>query len=104
MDWQDAQGMYGWNLVDIDDNSKSYFFTAQGRRNYIDGRLDIVNDDKTRPIPWAGYYWTASTTANGMAEAMFFDLNSQTRATWNAFEPAREMQRANALPIRCVKE
>lgn len=103
MAWQDAQGMYGWNLVDKNDDTKSYFFTAQGRRNYIDGRLDIVNDDLTRPIPWAGYYWTASTTEDGKAEAMFFDLNSATR-TWNGFDAAYPMHRANALPVRCVKE
>ena len=101
--WTEAQGMYGWNLVDVNDSSKSYFFTAQGRRNYLDGRLDIVNDDATRPIPWAGYYWTASSTDEGMAKAMFFDLNSATR-TWNGFDAARSMQRANALPVRCVKE
>lgn len=100
--WQEAQGMYGWHLVDKDDSSKSYFFTAQGRRNYLDGRLDIVNDDDIRPIPWAGYYWTATATDNGMAEAMFFDLNSATR-TWNGFDAQRAMQRANALPVRCVK-
>ena len=103
LSWQEAQGMYGWNLVDKSDASKSYFFTAQGRRNYIDGRLDIVNDDDTRPIPWAGYYWTATTTEDGKAEAMFFDLNSATR-TWNGFDAAYPMHRANALPVRCVRE
>lgn len=101
--WQEAQTMYGWNLVDKNDQSKSYFFSAAGRRNYLDGRLDIVNDDEERPVPWSGYYWTASTTNDGMAEAMFFDLNSQTR-TWNGFDAARPMQRANAMPVRCMKE
>ena len=101
--WQEAQGMYGWNLVDKHDSSKSYFFSAAGRRNYLDGRLDIVNDDEERPVPWSGYYWTASTTADGKAKAMFFDLNSQTR-TWNGFDAAREMYRANAMPVRCVRE
>ncbi|MBR4952379.1 MAG: hypothetical protein IKY56_05230 [Alistipes sp.] len=103
MAWKEAQGMYGWNLVDKNDQSKSYFFTAAGRRNYLDGRLDIMNDDDERPVPWSGYYWTASMTDDGKAEAMFFDLNSQTR-TWNGFSSAMPMYRANAMPVRCVRE
>ena len=95
--------MYGWNLVDKSDENAKFFFTAQGRRNYLDGRLDIVNDDEECPIPWSGYYWTATSTANGDAKAMFFDLNSATR-TWNGFDASRDMYRANALPIRCVRE
>ena len=101
MNWEDAQGMYGWHLEDTT-TGQSHFFTAQGRRNYLDGRLDIVNDDEICPIPWSGYYWTA-TESNNDALAMFFDLNSATR-TWNGFDAARAMQRANALPVRCVKE
>ena len=100
MSWEEAQGMYGWHLEDTT-TGQSYFFTAQGRRNYLDGRLDIVNDDDIRPIPWSGYYWTASQH-EGDAIAMFFDLNSATR-TWNGFDASHTMHRANALPIRCVK-
>ena len=100
MNWEEAQGMYGWHLEDTT-TGKSYFFTAQGRRNYLDGRLDIVNDDDIRPIPWSGYYWTASES-EGDAIAMFFDLNSATR-TWNGFDAAQPMHRANAMPVRCVK-
>lgn len=102
MDWKDAQGMYGWHLEDTD-TGQSYFFTAQGRRNYLDGRLDIVNDDATRPIPWSGYYWTA-TSADESAKAMWFDLNSESRALWNGFDANKDMQRANAMPVRCVRE
>lgn len=98
--WQEAQKMYGWNLVDEADNN--FFFSAAGRRNYLDGRLAIVNDDTIRPVPWSGYYWTATATDDGMAEAMFFDLNSATR-TWNGFESARSMHRANAMPVRCIR-
>ena len=104
MDWHEAQTMYGWRLVDADAPSgEAFFFSAAGRRNYIDGRLDIVNDDDICPVPWAGYYWTATTTDDGKAEAMFFDLNSATR-TWNGFDAARSMHRANAMPVRCVRE
>lgn len=101
MDWQAAQPMYGWHLEDTTSGNK-FFFAAAGRRNYLDGRLDIVNDDPTRPIPWAGYYWTSSTDGDNSV-AMFFDLNSATR-TWNGFDSSRSMKRANAMPVRCVKE
>jgi len=99
--WQEVQSMYGWTLVD--ELGNEFFFSAAGRRNYLDGHLDIVNDDENRPVPWAGYYWTASSNDEGLAYAMFFDLNTATR-TWNGFESARAMQRANAMPIRCVRE
>lgn len=101
MSWEEAQPMYGWRLEDSD-SGESYFFTAAGRRNYLDGRLDNINDDDFRPVPWSGYYWT-STTDGASAKALYFDLNTETR-TWNAIETSRSMQRANALPIRCVKE
>lgn len=101
MKWEEAQGMYGWHLLDSATGGV-YFFTAQGRRNYLDGRLDIVNDDAERPIPWSGYYWSVSVAGDD-ASAMFFDLNSATR-TWNGFDAARAMHRANAMPVRCVRE
>ena len=93
--------MYGWHLEDST-TGESHFFTAAGRRNYLDGRLDIINDDDFRPIPWSGYYWTA-TTDGAQAKALFFDLNTETR-TWNAINTSRSMHRANALPVRCVRE
>lgn len=99
--WEEAQPMCGWRLTDAQ-TSQSYFFSAAGRRNYIDGRLDIVNDDEIYPIPWSGYYWS-STTDGAMAKALYFDLNTATRA-WNAIEVARPMQRANAMPVRCIRE
>ena len=101
VDWQEAQKMYGWHL---EDENGSYFFSAAGRRNYLDGRLDNMNDDSTKPIPWSGYYWTSSAAENGDAKAMWFDLNSESRALWNGFDAARSMHRANAMPVRCVKE
>lgn len=101
MSWEEAQPMYGWNLEDIA-TGESHFFTAAGRRNYLDGRLDIINDDDFRPIPWSGYYWTA-TTDGAEAKALYFDLNTETR-TWNAINTSRSMHRANALPVRCVRE
>lgn len=99
--WQEAQQMYGWHLEDMATGTE-HFFAAAGRRNYLDGRLDIVNTNPTRPIPWSGYYWTA-TTVDSKAVAMYFDLNSTTR-TWNGFDNNHALQRANALPLRCVKE
>jgi uncharacterized protein (TIGR02145 family) len=101
MAWEELQPLYGLMLTDTNTNAE-YFFTAQGRRNYLDCRLDIVNDDELCPIPWSGYYWTATAEGDDAA-AMFFDLNTATR-TWNGFNARRAMHRANALPIRCVKE
>lgn len=99
--WEEAQPMYGWMLKDVTTNEE-YFFTAAGRRNYLDGRLDNMNTNLDLPVPWSGYYWTASTDG-AMATAMYFNLNTNTR-TWNGFEAARPMQRANAMPVRCVRE
>lgn len=93
--------MYGWHLEDTA-TGNAYFFSAAGRRNYLDGRLDIVNTNPVRPVPWSGYYWTTTTEGND-AVAMYFNLNSTTR-TWNGFDAHYPMHRANALPVRCVKE
>jgi uncharacterized protein (TIGR02145 family) len=101
MMWDEAQKQYGWHLVDKT-TEREYFFTAQGRRNYLDCRLDIFNDDATLPVPWSGYYWT-STTNEEDAKALYFDLNTATR-TWNGIDLSRPMHRANAMPVRCVKE
>lgn len=101
MSWQEAQPMYGWMLKDTT-TGEEHFFTAAGRRNYLDGRLDNMNTNLELPVPWSGYYWTTSTDG-AMATAMYFNLNTNTR-TWNGFDAAHPMQRANALPIRCVRE
>ena len=99
--WEEAQPMYGWMLKDTT-NDMEYFFTAAGRRNYLDGRLDNMNTNLELPVPWSGYYWT-TTTIGGDASALYFNLNTDTR-TWNGFDAAHAMYRANALPIRCVRE
>lgn len=99
MSWQKLQPLYGIMLTDTDSLS-DYFFTAQGRRNYIDCNLDIVNTNET-PVPWSGYYWT-STPYDANATALYFNLNTNTR-TWNGFNNNRAMQRANALPVRCIR-
>lgn len=100
--WSEAQKQYGFNLVVNTETEREYFFTAQGRRNYLDCRLDIFNADETLPVPWSGYYWTV-TTAGTDAKALYFDLNTATR-TGNSIDPSRSMQRANAMPVRCVRE
>lgn len=96
----DAQKQYGWTLVDAENNE--YFFTAQGRRNYLDCRLDIFNDDATLPVPWSGYYWSATTDA-AEAKALYFDIATSPEDV-NALNTSRPMHRANAMPVRCVKE
>lgn len=100
MDWKEAQARYGLKLVD-EATSAEHFFTAQGRRNYLDCRLDIINDNPSLPVPWAGYYWT-STADGSDALALWFDLTTPTRAN-NTIETKRAMHRANALPVRCVR-
>ncbi len=101
MPWADAQSMYGWMLKD-QATGATHFFSAAGRRNYLDGRLDNMNTNDELPVPWSGYYWSASVDGAN-AKALYFNLNTNTR-TWNGIEPERSMQRANAMPIRCVKE
>lgn len=101
MAWEEAQPMYGWWLEDTT-NGATHFFSAAGRRNYLDGHLDNMNDDSFLPVPWSGYYWTR-TVEGANAKALYFDLNTETR-TWNGIDTSHSMQRANALPIRCVKE
>lgn len=98
MSWEELQPLYGIMLTD---GTSDYFFTAQGRRNYLDCRLDIVNTNETLPVPWSGYYWT-STPADANATALYFNLNTNTR-TWNGFDSNHPMQRANALPVRCIR-
>jgi uncharacterized protein (TIGR02145 family) len=101
MMWEDAQKMYGWWLEDTA-TGDAHFFSAAGRRNYLDGRLDNMNTNEELPVPWSGYYWSATTDGN-YAKALYFNLNTNTR-TWNGIETARSMQRANAMPVRCVRE
>ncbi|MDE6140189.1 MAG: hypothetical protein K2F95_04485 [Alistipes sp.] len=100
LDWTEAKAMYGWHLEEIA-TGKTYFFSAAGRRNYLNGVLDNVNANEERPLPWTGYYWTCGTVGDN-SQAMFFDLNTVTR-TYNGYEPQRALQRANATPVRCVK-
>ena len=99
--WEEAQPKYGWWLEDTATGEK-HFFSAAGRRNYLDGRLDNMNVNEELPVPWSGYYWSATTDGDN-AQALYFNLNTNTRSTWNGIETARSMQRANAMPVRCVK-
>lgn len=101
MAWEEAQPMYGWNLVDTVTGA-DHFFSAAGRRNYLDGRLDNMNTNEELPVPWSGYYWTATTDGDD-AKALYFNLNTNTRSTWNGIDTEHKMHRANALPVRCVK-
>ncbi len=100
LDWTKAKPMYGWHLEDTAAGS-TYFFSAAGRRNYLNGVLDNVNANEERPLPWTGYYWTNGASGD-KSQAMFFDLNTVTR-TYNGYEAQRALQRANAAALRCVK-
>lgn len=98
MTWETLQPLYGIMLTD---GTSDYFFTAQGRRNYLDCRLDIVNANEILPVPWSGYYWT-STAENDNALALYFNLNTNTRSE-NGFNNPLPLQRANAMPVRCTR-
>lgn len=99
----EARKQFGWHLSD--GNSK-YFYSACGRRRYTDGKVENMNYKEgvypSQPEPWEGYYWTSTTTAEGKAVALYFDLT--TTRTINKFELDHPTRRANGLQVRCVRE
>lgn len=99
----EARKQYGWHLSD---GVSKYFYPACGRRRYNDGLVENMNSKEgvypSQPQPWEGYYWTTSTTADGKAVALYFDLT--TTRTINKFFPSHSARRANGFQIRCVKE
>ena len=99
----DVKNMYGWHLIDTATGTKM-FMPAAGRRSFETGSLTNVNNYglEHNPMPWTGHYWTAGA-GEVDATSMFFDLNT-TRATNNRYEPTKQMHRANALQVRCVRE
>lgn len=101
-----VRDMYGWHIVDKATGVKM-FMPGAGRRSFETGVLTNMNNygyDNV-PMPWIGYYWTVGVGVDDKAKArsMFFDLNT-TRAVNNRYEPTKEMYRANAMQIRCVRE
>ena len=98
-----ARKQFGWNLSD---GASIYFWSACGRRRYIDGKVENINykDDvyPSQPQPWEGHYWTSSTTADGKAISLYFDLT--TTRTINKFVGNQPRFRANGFQVRCVKE
>ena len=99
----EARKQYGWPLSD---GSKTYFYPACGRRRYNDGKVENMNYKEgvypSQPQPWEGYYWTSTTSADGKAVALYFDLT--TTRTINKFFPSHSARRANGFQVRCVKE
>lgn len=98
-----AKKQYGWNLSD---GINTFFWSACGRRRYTDGKVENMNSKEgvypSQPQPWEGYYWTSSTTADGKAVSLYFDLT--TTRTINKFDISHSARRANGFQIRCVKE
>ena len=79
----------GW---EFDINLDTYaLYTAAGRRSFIDGAF--TNVDATGYLP-VGFYWSADTEGSS-AKAMEF---SPTEIGTSA------IYRANACPVRCIKE
>ena len=101
-----VRNMYGWHIVDKATGVKM-FMPGAGRRSFETGVLTNINNYgyESVPMPWTGYYWTAGVGVNDSAKArsMFFDLNT-TRAVNNRYEAGKEMYRANAMQIRCVRD
>ena len=94
---------FGWHLSD---GNNKFFYSACGRRRYNDGKVENMNhkDDvyPSQPQPWEGYYWTSSTSADGKAVALYFDLT--TTRTINKFFRSHSARKANGFQVRCVKE
>ena len=100
----EVKDKWGWYLSDA--AGVKMFMLGAGRRSYETGVFTNVNNyESTPPVPWIGFYWTADAGVKdaNASLSMFFDLNT-TRAVNNRYEPAREMYRANAMQIRCVRE
>ncbi len=101
-----VRDMYGWHIVDKATGVKM-FMPGAGRRSFETGKLTNINNYgyENVPLPWTGYYWTAGvgTEDGAKSRSMFFDLNT-TRAVNNRYEAGKEMYRANAMQIRCVRD
>lgn len=99
----DMKNIYGWHLVDVTTGTRM-FMPGAGRRSFETGKLTNINNYglENVPMPWTGYYWTTGAAAAD-ATSMFFDLNT-TRAVNNRYEPTKQMHRANAMQVRCVRE
>ncbi len=100
---------YGWTLTD--GVSQSLFMGA-GRRVYTDGKFQnvYVNPDDERPTrnaalydqPWVGLYWTSDVSgSDAQAFSFYFD---KAYVENSAVEGIVNHRRANAMPVRCVRE
>ena len=100
---EEAKKQYGWRLSD---GVSKYFWSACGRRRYADGKVENMNYKDgvypSQPQPWEGYYWSSTTTVDGQAVCLYFDLTT-TRLN-NKFVRKDPRFRANGFQIRCVKE
>ena len=105
MDHSTARKRFGWHLSD---GSNNYFYPACGRRRYTDGKIENMSYKEgvypAQPEPWEGYYWTSTTTNDGKAVSLYFDLTTPSRAVNNKFDIAHPACKANGLQVRCVKE
>lgn len=101
----DMRGRYGWHLVDKV-SGVEMFMPAAGRKSFETGVFTNVNNygGEHPSMPWIGYYWTAGKgSKEAMSSSMYFDLNT-TRAVNNGYETKKDMYRANAMQIRCVRD
>lgn len=93
---------YGWLLTD--NAASSNLFMALGRRGYITGKIQIINDNLYAPAPWSGYYWTnaADGAANSSASALYFAYDKESVA--NNTIAIKGHYRSNGMQVRCQRD
>lgn len=93
--------------VNLGKDAVSSLFMGAGRRVYSDGKFQNFYFTGYEPLgtrangdgqPWIGLYWTAGASGN-LASALYFRYGSSGKV-----KPEHALRRANALPVRCVKD
>lgn len=85
--------------------SEQNLFFGVGRRSYADGVIQnyyftdaVPKSRAAEGLPWVGLYWTTGTQADNTSSALYFHYGATT------LEKGHQMRRANAMPVRCVRE
>ncbi|MFI3323880.1 MAG: hypothetical protein SNI45_00610 [Rikenellaceae bacterium] len=96
-----AANDYGWKLSDAEGNSNN--FMGVGRRGYITGKIQNVNINVEKPMPWAGYYWsTTSESSTTRATAMYFAIDALDPSGNEIFNS--NFYRSNGMQVRCQRD
>ncbi len=96
-----AANNYGWKLSDAEGNSEN--FMGVGRRGYITGKIQNVNINEEKPMPWAGYYWsTTPESSTTRATAMYFAIDALEPSGNEIFNS--NFYRSNGMQVRCQRD